>query len=204
MDCPHPGHRFQSQPETLSLSEVQTAVQGHPALGSQTGTPTRPPRPHLLPSSKWSRKTPSFCPLFIPSPTSPTPFPTPGQNSTNYTSQKGKGVSWLNLPALFLPETWDSFFGNSSGGGGPAREEGSPFHSLWPTPGSREQERVSEEAAVAPSPSPTRAKGGLGACQCILAIGMCPLTPPSPPHEFQRRFFFSKLLPLGLLETNGA
>lgn len=49
-----------------------------------------------------------------------------------------------------------------------------------------------------PSPlprSPGRAKGGLGACQCILAIGMCPLTPPSPPREFQRRFFFPNRCP---------
>lgn len=40
-----------------------------------------------------------------------------------------------------------------------------------------------------------RAKGGLGSCQCILAIGMCPLTPPSPPRELQRRFFFPNRCP---------
>lgn len=43
--------------------------------------------------------------------------------------------------------------------------------------------------------SPGRAEGGLGACQCILAIGMCPLTLPSPPREFQRRFFFPNRCP---------
>lgn len=63
---------------------------------------------------------------------------------------------------------------------------------------SGEQGSVSEAAAwrsgpcSSPLPFPGRAQGGPGACQCILAIGMCPLTPPSPPREFQRRFFFSQ------------
>lgn len=43
--------------------------------------------------------------------------------------------------------------------------------------------------------SPGRAEGGLGPCQCILAIGMCPLTLPSPPREFQRRSFFPNRCP---------
>lgn len=190
VNCPNPGVRSQSKPRKLRLREVQTAVQDHLALDRQPSLdlPRDLPIHACFPLANGQEKLPALSIVHCFSPTPVSNFRLNSTNQTNQKEKKKKNISWLNLSALSLPETRDSFLANLQEVGARRGRRFPPSTLCGQVRGTflRLAALEAPAPAAAPSPSPGLL-AGLRGPRCLsmhLSKRNAPSDPAFASHEF--------------------
>lgn len=160
-----------------------------PRQTAKPGLTQGPPNPCLLPSCKWSRKTSSslHCSLLLPNPRFQFQAKLNQPNQPKR-KKKTKNISWLNLSALSLPETRDSFLANLQEVGARRGRRFPPSTLCGQVRGTflRLAALEAPAPAAAPSPSPGLL-AGLRGPRCLsmhLSKRNAPSDPAFASHEF--------------------